>query len=194
MDEDYDACDLENWFMAIQSADGQVIIPSFHRPAIIRFDGVNANDWTRLNQDGPGGTPLWADSAARILRPCQADGHDATTFPDLNLPDPTTGQIPYDVDNDGDGKPDSVWLDLGYPARRDASGRLYKPLYAFMVIGLNGRIPLNTAGNLAAQVTGVVVPQRGSGTADILRRPQPCFAPGQLDQRGRPDVRPSERF
>ena len=31
MDEDYDACDLENWFLAIQSADGQVIIPSFHR-------------------------------------------------------------------------------------------------------------------------------------------------------------------
>ena len=33
MDEDYDACDLENWFLAIQSADGQVMIPSFHRPA-----------------------------------------------------------------------------------------------------------------------------------------------------------------
>ena len=38
MDEDYDACDLENWFLAIQSADGQVMIPSFHRPAIIRYD------------------------------------------------------------------------------------------------------------------------------------------------------------
>ena len=38
MDEDYDACDLENWFLAIQSADGQVMIPSFHRPAIIRID------------------------------------------------------------------------------------------------------------------------------------------------------------
>ena len=32
MDEDYDACDLENWFLAIQSADGQMMIPSFHRP------------------------------------------------------------------------------------------------------------------------------------------------------------------
>ena len=31
MDEDYDACDLENWFLAIQSADGQVddpLVPS----------------------------------------------------------------------------------------------------------------------------------------------------------------------
>src|SRR5208282_5927699 len=43
----------------------------------------------------------------------------------------------------------SVWVDLGYPARRNAQGQLYKPLFAFMVIGLNGRIPLNTAGNLA---------------------------------------------
>ncbi len=153
MDEDYDACDLENWFLAIQSADGSVMIPSFHRPGIIRVDGNNnVNDWTRLNQSNPNGGPLFADSAARILRPCLADGHDASTFPNL-VPD-ATGQIPYDVDNDGDGTTDSVWLDLGYPARKDASGRLYKPLYAFMVIGLNGRIPLNTAGNLAAQVGG----------------------------------------
>jgi hypothetical protein len=38
MDEDYDACDLENWFLAIQSADGQVVVPSFHRPGILRAD------------------------------------------------------------------------------------------------------------------------------------------------------------
>ena len=36
-------------------------------------------------------------------------------------------------------------------ATRD--GKLYKPLFAFMVIGLNGRIPLNTAGNLAGTGT-----------------------------------------
>jgi large repetitive protein len=158
MDEDYDACDLENWFMAIQSADGQVIVPSFHRPGIIRVDTPNnTNDWLGINQSGPNGAYVWADSAARILRPRKVDGHDSATFKDLT-PDLTSGQIDYDVDNDGDGKTDSVWLDLGYPARKDSSGRLYKPLFAFMVIGLNGRIPLNTAGNLAAQVGGVFVP------------------------------------
>ena len=144
MDEDYDACDLENWFLAIQSADGQVIVPSFHRPGIIRYDPKNGvNDWARTNPTGN-----WADSAARILRPVAADGHDPATFPDL-VPDPATGKITFDVDNDADGVTDSVWLDLGYPARPDASGRLSKPLFAFLVIGLNGRIPLNTAGNLA---------------------------------------------
>ena len=90
----------------------------------------------------------WADSASRILRPVAADGHDPATFPDL-VPDPATGKITFDVDNDADGVTDSVWLDLGYPARPDAGGRLSKPLFAFLVIGLNGRIPLNTAGNLA---------------------------------------------
>ena len=58
------------------------------------------------------------------------------------------------MDNDGDGLTDSVWVDLGYPARRNAQGQLYKPLFAFMVIGLNGRIPLNTAGNLAGGGAG----------------------------------------
>ncbi len=145
MDEDYDACDLDNWFLAIQSADGQVTIPSFHRPGVVRYqDSNNAYDWSAAFRAlDP------ADSMSRILRPVAADGHDSNTFHDLT-PDPTTGKITYDVDNDADGITDSVWVDLGYPARRDARGNLYKPLFAFMVIGLNGRIPVNTAGNLAA--------------------------------------------
>ncbi len=160
MDEDYDACDLENWFLAIQSADGQVIIPSFHRPGILRYTPSvplastnNSLDWNQAFRfpNGLFGLPN-TDSLGRILRPVAADGHDALTFPDL-IPDPVTGKITYDVDNDGDGVTDSVWLDLGYPPRRDARGQFYKPLFAFMVIGLNGRIPLNTAGNLAAQST-----------------------------------------
>ena len=168
MDEDYDACDLENWFLAIQSADGQVIIPSFHRPGIIRYDPKNGvNDWARTNPAG------WADSAARILRPVAADGHDPATFPDL-VPDPATGKITFDVDNDADGITDSVWLDLGYPARPDASGRLSKPLFAFLVIGLNGRIPLNTAGNLAA--TGATGATHAAHLGNSVSELDPTYA------------------
>ncbi len=153
MDEDYDAVDLENWFLAMQSADGQVMIPSFHRPAAIRHRPAARRHGRRrlercrqhslLDEHRTLGGFGLADPP-----PAPADGHDATTFPDL-LPDATTGRITYDVDNDGDGQTDSVWVDLGYPARRNAQGQLFKPLFAFMVIGLNGRIPLNTAGNLA---------------------------------------------
>ncbi len=187
MDEDYDACDLDNWFLAIQSADGQVIVPSFHRPGIIRVDtslmpqvenqtnpasyqtlaaGNLVNDWQSTA----------ADSAARFLRPRNIDGHSKLSFPDL-YPDPTSGKITYDVDNDGDGVTDSVWLDLGYPAIRDSEGQLYKPLFAFLVIGLNGRMPLNTAGNLQA-------PRHQRQPARPAR-----LAPGRLAQRDRPDLR-----
>ena len=177
------------------------MIPSFHRPGIIRNQNANGNtdDWMGINQSGPNASFLWADSAARILRPRRIDGHDPSTFPDLK-PD-STGKIQYDVDNDGDGNPDSVWVDLGYPARRDASGRLYKPLYAFMVIGLNGRIPLNTAGQPGVPEHGGVrrrqlhpvrrdgerdvddrhsVPSRRGDAAHVsgLRRPGEHAAPG----------------
>ena len=171
MDEDYDACDLENWFLAIQSADGQVMIPSFHRPGIIRYDPNNDTPPT-IGTRMPNPTTVrrilrtTARSASRILRPVAADGHDPTTFPDL-IPDPTTGKITYDVDNDGDGVTDSVWLDLGYPARRDSRGQLYKPLFAFMVIGLNGRIPLNTAGNLAATPAAPTPQHLGNSVSEI---------------------------
>ena len=178
MDEDYDAGDLENWFLAMQSADGSVIIPSFHRPAAIRIDSTVTPaiyDWAGP-RTRPGRTRRranWNDSASRILRPRAADGHDASAFPDL-VPD-ATGKITYDIDNDGDGITDSVWVDLGYPARRNAQGQLYKPLFAFMVIGLNGRIPLNTAGNLAGQASGIPFPltYRRPRTPTAAARPTP---------------------
>ncbi|WZO97201.1 hypothetical protein EP7_004224 [Isosphaeraceae bacterium EP7] len=141
LDEDYDACDLENWFLAIQSADGKVVVPSFHRPGIIRVDNPGNllnDDWMRRD----------VEAAARFLRPRQIDHPRSglrNLYPDAN------NQITYDIDNDGDGTTDSVWLDLGFPPSRDLSGRLSKPLFAFLVLGLNGRMPLNTVGNLQAR-------------------------------------------
>ena len=150
MDEDYDACDLENWFLAIQSADGQVIIPSFHRPGILRADpsvtDLPERPGRRPRRRTTGRTPRPTRRRGSSA-PARSTGTTSLSFPDL-LPDPATGKITYDVDNDGDGITDSVWLDLGYPPDADAKGRLFKPLFAFMVIGLNGRLPLNTAGNL----------------------------------------------
>jgi hypothetical protein len=65
----------------------------------------------------------------------------------------TFGQTPppfsWDVDNDGDGVPDSVWIDLGLPVRATADGRLYKPLFAILCVDLDGRLNLNAHGSLA---------------------------------------------
>ncbi len=53
---------------------------------------------------------------------------------------------PWDVDNDGDGVPDSVWIDAGYPAQMRSDGKLYKPLVAILCVDLDGRLNVNAAG------------------------------------------------
>ncbi len=54
---------------------------------------------------------------------------------------------PWDVDNDGDGVPDSVWVDVGLPVQQTEDGRWYKPLVAMLVEDLDGRLNLNVHGS-----------------------------------------------
>ncbi len=148
MDEDYDACDLENWFLAIQSADGQVIIPSFHRPGIFRADPSDStypnnapstsatNDWRNTSPD----------SAARILRPRAVDGHTRSRSPTCS---PTRHRQDHLRRRQRRRRHHRLGLARPRLSRRERlEGKLFKPLFAFLVIGLNGRLPLNTAGNL----------------------------------------------
>ncbi len=53
---------------------------------------------------------------------------------------------PWDVDNDNDGVPDSVWVDLGDPIQQTEDGTRYKTLYAFLVIDLDSRLNVNAHG------------------------------------------------
>jgi hypothetical protein len=55
----------------------------------------------------------------------------------------------WDVDNDGDGIPDSIWVDLGFPVRASKEGKLFKPLFAILCVDMDGRVNLNAHGNLA---------------------------------------------
>ena len=48
-----------------------------------------------------------------------------------------------EVDNDGDGTPDSIWMDTGLPVQSDGSGRIYKPLVAYLITDLDGKINVN---------------------------------------------------
>lgn len=54
---------------------------------------------------------------------------------------------PWDIDNDGDGLPDSVWVDFNLPAITGPDGRLLKPMTAMLVEDLDGKINVNYAGS-----------------------------------------------
>ncbi len=56
---------------------------------------------------------------------------------------------PWDVDNDGDGVNDSIWVDIGLPVQQTEDGRWYKPLVAMLVEDLDGRLNLNANGSEA---------------------------------------------
>ena len=128
---------------------------------------------------GPARTRLvnWADSAARILRPVAADGHDLATFPDL-VPDPATGKITFDVDNDADGVTDSVWLDLGYPARPDSERPALQA-----AVRLHGHRPQrpDPAQHAPATCAGTArappTPRTWATRSASSTRPMPCRTP-----------------
>ncbi|MCC7336125.1 MAG: hypothetical protein IT422_13575 [Pirellulaceae bacterium] len=56
---------------------------------------------------------------------------------------------PWDVDNDGDGINDSVWVDLDLPLITSAEGKLLKMMTAYYIEDLDNRLDLNAVGNLA---------------------------------------------
>lgn len=120
-----------------------------------------------------------------ILRPLKEDHPNFTgsnptataTVPDVfGIYDNTANNIPdflengsgvpspWDVDNDGDGVMDSIWVDVGLPVRSTRDGRLYKPLAAILCVDLDGRLNLNAHGCLAqAQVEAIGGLLTGSG-------------------------------
>ncbi len=53
---------------------------------------------------------------------------------------------PWDVDNDNDGVPDSVWVDLGDPVIELEDGTRVKAMYAYLIIDLDGRLNVNAHG------------------------------------------------
>jgi len=151
--ENYDAVDYQNMALAavIPESNNVSVIPSFHRPALIRF-------W-----QAQGG---WDPALQRrtILRPMKADHPNFTgsnAAPLLTTDpvqwamtgkwdnDPNSPDNMWDVDNDNDGTLDSIWTDLGMPVQTDASGRKYKPLFAVLCVDMDGKLNLNAHGNLS---------------------------------------------
>ncbi len=175
-DESYDAPDYFNWFLSYRHDDGK-IIPSFHRPSVINYILNQNPSWTTItpadranivaslargtfrplpihkdqfqstggvyiNQGFTGGnqnfalrSPLYVSDAVRLDQ----------------LAKVLTGSVtnPWDVDNDGDGMNDSVWIDVGLPVFASPEGKLLKPLVAVMIEDLSARLNVNAHHNVA---------------------------------------------
>jgi hypothetical protein len=180
--EDYDAVDYQNMLLAMIQANGNVPIPSLHRPELINYwfnlmetapTAVGLSNWPAMWSSqqkwqailNPAANAPDANTRERltefrrkiILRPLRDDHPNFTgSNPDsVNIPAIPGPQNfweclgPWDVDNNGDGVADSIWVDLGAPVRTRADGRLYKPLFAILCLDLDGRLNLNAHGCLA---------------------------------------------
>ncbi len=153
-DEDYDAGDTQNMLLAhlpLSPPNGNIpaaIIPSLHRPDTYSY---------LTSPSYQGGTLLGDPEAMRLvlrqstLRPLSSTTIASTTingdhpqFPSIDL-----AAGPYDVDNDGDGIAESIWVDAGLPVRTAPDGRQYKPLVAILCLDLDGRLNVNAHGNIS---------------------------------------------
>ncbi|MGI9458613.1 MAG: hypothetical protein ACR2NF_01320 [Pirellulales bacterium] len=171
INEDYDAVDLQN----IALAETDQSVASYHRAKIIDDwvewyrDAQNLSDtnsaqqtiykFLQSNPNNLSGNDLKIVKQLRraSLRPFAWDHSffnaredftgktwaNATQF--FNL---LKGNA-FDVDADGDGQLDSVWLDFGQEPFRLSDGRFIKPLAAIRCIDLGGRVNVNAHGSLA---------------------------------------------
>jgi hypothetical protein len=138
-----------------------VATPSFHRPELINYISNLFGAPSSLTiTDVEDMLRLIDMSSARIMSyPGENEGFNQLNedYPRLSfadLADITKVQSyvlkhiagPWDVDNDGDGVPDSVWIDPGLPTIYSPEGRRLKPLASVLIQDQDGRINMNAAG------------------------------------------------
>lgn len=185
-DVDYTYPDINNVFLFYDGPDRdgrRVIIPSFHRPQYL--SGIadwyqNGTVAQRIMRPHP--SLVYVPPAGRRLntsvsRFLTSASGGVGPFPFEPLDDPdgdntrkgeqgvwsnsqnvSTGEwiYEYDVDNDGDGTREGVWLDVDFPALEDESGQLYIPLISATIKDADALLNLNVHGNLARVWDGSV--------------------------------------
>lgn len=139
--------DLNHPFLAAVRADGRVMLPSFHRPWA-GFGPLGPSNWRWTSNVDPTLSPdhplynlaqPWVKY--HVLRPRPID-----MGPGFPLPDDDGGDVKNLIGTPGGN--DSIWLDLDFPVMRAADGRKFKPLFAPLIVDLDGRVNLNVHGNL----------------------------------------------
>ncbi|MEM7452961.1 MAG: hypothetical protein AAF456_01275 [Planctomycetota bacterium] len=144
INEPYDALDFQNMFLAgntgemVEHVDGMPDgwLPSFHRQALADYHA--------------------ARDPAGLLKPLYMFGvdDDPSIFPGSGTPD-------YLCDNSGDGEDDSFFMDIGLPVQSDESGRLFKPLVAYRIEDMGGKVNVNTHGSIGHLADGITARQLG---------------------------------
>ncbi|HWG42212.1 MAG TPA: hypothetical protein VN688_05450 [Gemmataceae bacterium] len=130
--------DLNNFYLAAVRADGTVLIPSFVR------------EYTSFGSLAPS-NPNWTNTTNpalkyMVVRPRPAE------HPNFPLPEADGRDVKNLVG--GPGGNDSIWIDIGAPVMTAPDGTKYKMLVAPLIMDLDGRINLGTAGNILSTSTG----------------------------------------
>ena len=143
---------------------GRPIPDSSAGPARLTPRFLNANDPrdAAIISAMPGGSGGWP------FQPTDVDGDGVVgelgiwTNPAGALA--TLSNYELDVDNDGDGIKDGIWLDLDYPVLEDSvTGVQYIPMFSTLILDQDALINLNVHGNLAGNIN-FRDPANGFGT------------------------------
>jgi hypothetical protein len=172
--EPYDIADENNMFLSGIDAGGD-IIPSFHRDRA--YDVGRAEVGTTA-----------AATRGFSFRPVYINGDDNSSAQDAGAGNESyfgrydrgsgardtsitvNNEEGLDVDTDGDGENDAIWIDIGLPLQTDSQGRQFKPMVAYRVIDMDGRVNLNAHGSYADSELGAAgTPRRGGsyGVAEV---------------------------
>ncbi|KAA5540692.1 hypothetical protein FYK55_20080 [Roseiconus nitratireducens] len=120
------------------------------RPLNFPHQYVNAAN-SDLNGDGDpfDGSPLFTGSnqAAILNRPLDLTGSLAQIVSQVEQLAVWLVNGPWDVDNDFDGLPDSVWVDLNLPTVVASDGQILRPMVAPLIEDWDGRINVNHTGS-----------------------------------------------
>ena len=148
--EDYDAIDEQNW--ALGTLGGDMKAQSFVRKNVVDY-------W--IDRSGLSGNALINQLRRATFRPFPFDhSQDNGSGVDFSGAPVTLQAVASprgDVDNDGDGTFDSVWLDLGESVFQLADGTAVKPLFAIHCVDLDGRLNINSHGSVAHLAESPVV-------------------------------------
>jgi hypothetical protein len=150
MNANYTYPDLNNMFLAAVNADGQVLVPSFYRP----WTGIGPLNPTNPMWSSTVAPPAWAKYAT--LRPLP--------FYNPGFPPPEVGGDVRNVPGSGDN--DSIWIDIGYPVITAPDGRKFKPLFAPLIMDLDGKLNVNVHGNIRGK-NQVHVSNQGWGPSEV---------------------------